>query len=103
MHLLASQLREHPQQSCPPLKLLGIVVTQPGILQPPRVGGVGGGCQQEASNCGLRAQWGCTSRSWMMESGPTMVKGGQLQEHGNGGQGGGLEGEESTRALPLMS
>lgn len=43
MHLLASQLREHPQQSCPPLKLLGIVVTQPGILQPPRVGGVGGG------------------------------------------------------------
>lgn len=43
MHLLASQLREHPLQSCPPLKLLGIVVTQPGILQPPRVGGVGGG------------------------------------------------------------
>lgn len=32
-----------------------------------------------------------------------MVKGGQLEEHGNGGGGGRLEGEESTRALPLMS
>lgn len=83
MHLLASQLREHPQQSCPPLKLLGIVVTQPGILQPPRVGG-GGGVPARGFNCGLRAEWVCTSHSWMMESGPTMIKGRQLEEHGNG-------------------
>lgn len=32
-----------------------------------------------------------------------MIKGRQLEEHGNGEGGGGLEGEESTRALPLMS
>lgn len=52
MHLLASQLREHPLQSCPPLKLLGIVVTQPGILQPPRVGGVGGGASKRLQTVG---------------------------------------------------
>lgn len=42
MHLLASQLREYLLQSCPPLKLLGIAVTRPGVLQPPHVGGVRG-------------------------------------------------------------
>lgn len=92
MYLLASELREHPPQSCPPLRLLGIVVTQPGIPQPPRVGGVGG-CRQEAANGLHKTQLDDT------ESGHRMVRatGGTWKWRGE------LEGEEGTRALPTLS